>query len=54
MSRCLLVSGAPLAAPIASSQERHTSLRDGRFWRITPGALSAVAVQLSLLTGGRT
>jgi hypothetical protein len=54
MSRCLLVSGAPLAAPFASSQECHTSLWDGRLWRLTPGALSAVAVSLSLPVGGRT
>jgi hypothetical protein len=53
MSRCQMVGGAPLAAPIASSQMCRTPLWDGAFWRITPGALSAVAVQLSLLTGGR-
>ena len=53
----------PLAAPLAmfkvadafaSSQERHMSLWDGRFWRITPGALSPPLYVLLSLAGGRT
>ncbi len=52
MSRCLLVDGAPVAAPLASSQARLTSPWDGALWRITPGALAAVYVKLLLLGGG--
>jgi hypothetical protein len=54
VSHYRLVGDAPLAAPIASSQGRRAPLWGGAFWQITPGALSAVAVWLSLLTGGRT
>lgn len=53
MSRCPLVCNGPFAAPFASSQECHTSLWDGRFWRITPGALSAMRVLLMFPDGGR-
>lgn len=51
MSRC---GGAPLAAPVALSQKCEASLRDGRFWRITPGALSRLLCLLLSLAGGRT
>ena len=53
MSRCLLVGGAPVAAPFASSQACRRPSRDGAFWWITPGALSAVPVPLSRCAGGR-
>lgn len=52
MSRRLLPCGCPFAAPFASTQERDTSLRDGRLRRITPGALCAVHVLL-FPAGGR-
>jgi len=53
MSGCLLAWGAPVAAPIASSQDRRSSLWDGRCRPITPGALTPPLCVLLSLAGGR-
>jgi len=53
MTQRLLVRGAPVAAPVASSHDRYSPLWDGPFQRITPGALAAVRVLLSRAGGRR-
>jgi len=54
MSRCLLVGGAPLAAPVASLSDLCSSLWHGRFARITPGALALCRGVLLSVAGGRS
>jgi hypothetical protein len=53
MRRCLLFGDAPVAAPVASSQECPAFLWDGAFRRITPGALSLRLSVLLFLPGGQ-
>jgi hypothetical protein len=53
MSFCLLVGGAPVAAPVASSHDCHSPLWSGALVRITPGALSLLCAVLLFLAGGR-
>jgi hypothetical protein len=44
---------APIGAPIASSEGCRSSLWDGAFRRITPGALARLLGVLSSVVGGR-
>jgi hypothetical protein len=52
MSLGVLIQGAPVAAPIASSNEPQRPLWNGAIPRITPGALTFCRAVLSL-PGGR-
>jgi len=54
MSARLLVGGVPVAVPFALSRQPRSPLWDGRFWRITPGALSLAWCVLLSLPGGQS
>jgi hypothetical protein len=49
----LVEGGVPVAAPVASSHDRHAPLWDSAFAQITPGALPFPCEVLLSLSGGR-